>query len=50
MAPLSVALDARIITTDGNAFQDTVAAVVGAIRDVEARLADATADATADAR
>lgn len=50
VAPLSVALDARIITTDGNAFQDTVAAVVGAIRDVEARLADATADATADAR
>ena len=41
VAPLSVALDARIITTDGNAFEDTVAAVVGAIRDVEARLADA---------
>ena len=44
VAPLSVALDARIITTDGNAFQDTVAAVVGAIRDVEARLADAPTD------
>jgi len=50
VAPLSVAMDARIISTDGNAFQDTVAAVVGAIRDVEARRADATADAAADTR
>jgi len=41
VAPLSIAPDARIITTDGNAFEDTVAAVTGAIRDVEARLADA---------
>jgi len=40
VAPLSVALDARIITTDGNQFEDTISAVVGAIRDVEARLAD----------
>lgn len=37
VAPLRVAPDARVITTDGNAFEDTVAAVVGAIRDVEAR-------------
>ena len=38
VAPLRVPPDARIITTDGNAFEDTVAAVVGAIRDAEARL------------
>ena len=37
VAPLRVAPDARVITTDGNAFEDTVDAVVGAIRDVEAR-------------
>ena len=37
VAPLRVAPDARIVTTDGNEFQDTVAAVVGAIRDAEAR-------------
>ena len=37
VAPLRVASDARIITTDGNEFEDTVAAVVGAIRDAEAR-------------
>lgn len=37
VAPLRVADDARIITTDGNAFEDTVAAVVGAIRDAESR-------------
>ncbi|MEX2185081.1 MAG: (d)CMP kinase [Chloroflexota bacterium] len=37
VAPLRVAPDARIITTDGNAFEDTVALVVGAIRDAEAR-------------
>lgn len=37
VAPLRVAPEARIITTDGNAFEDTVAAVVGAIRDAEAR-------------
>ncbi len=40
VAPLRVALDARIITTDGNQVEDTISAVVGAIRDVEARLAD----------
>ena len=40
VAPLRIASDARIITTDGNAFEDTVAAVTGAIQDVEARLAD----------
>jgi CMP/dCMP kinase len=39
VAPLRIAPDARIITTDGNEFEDTVAAVVGAIRDAEARLA-----------
>ncbi len=37
VAPLRVAPDARVITTDGNRFEDTVAAVVGAIRDAEAR-------------
>ena len=51
VAPLSIAPDARIITTDGNAFEDTVAAVTGAIRDVEARLADRDRRPTpADAR
>ena len=38
VAPLRVAPDARIITTDGNTFDQTVGAVVGAIRDAEARL------------
>ena len=37
VAPLRIADDARIITTDGNTFAETVAAVVGAIRDAEAR-------------
>ncbi|HSL77366.1 MAG TPA: (d)CMP kinase [Candidatus Limnocylindrales bacterium] len=37
-APLRVAADARIITTDGNEFEETVDAVVSAIRDAEARL------------
>ena len=37
VAPLRIATDARIVTTDGNAFEDSVATVVGAIRDVEAR-------------
>ena len=41
VAPLRIPVDARIITTDGNEFEDTVAAVVGAIRDAEARLAPA---------
>jgi CMP/dCMP kinase len=41
VAPLRIPADARIITTDGNEFEDTVAAVVGAIRDAEARLAPA---------
>ncbi len=40
VAPLRVAADARVITTDGNAFEDTVDAVVGAIRDAEARAAE----------
>lgn len=39
VAPLRIPTDARIIVTDGNEFEDTVAAVVGAIRDAEARLA-----------
>jgi cytidylate kinase len=43
VAPLRVATDARIITTDGNTFEETVAAVVGAIRDAEARREPATA-------
>jgi len=38
VAPLRIADDARIITTDGNTFEQTVGAVVGAIRDAEARL------------
>jgi cytidylate kinase len=38
VAPLRVAPDARIIATDGNTFEETVASVVGAIRDAEARL------------
>jgi len=38
VAPLRVAPDARIITTDGNEFEETVDAVVSAIRDAEARL------------
>jgi cytidylate kinase len=41
VAPLRIADDARIITTEGNEFEDTVAAVVGAIRDAEARLTPA---------
>lgn len=39
VAPLRPATDARIIATDGNTFEDTVDAVVGAIRDAEARSA-----------
>ena len=39
VAPLRIADDARIITSDGNTFEETVAAVVGAIRDAEARAA-----------
>jgi cytidylate kinase len=39
VAPLRAADDARIISTDGNRFADSVDAVVGAIRDVEARSA-----------
>lgn len=42
VAPLRAAVDARIISTDGNRFEDTVDAVVNAIRDVEARLAAAS--------
>jgi cytidylate kinase len=41
VAPLRVASDAIVIATDGNELEDTVAAVVGAIRDAEARLAPA---------
>jgi cytidylate kinase len=37
VAPLRPASDARIISTDGNAFKDTVAALVNTIRDAEAR-------------
>jgi cytidylate kinase len=39
VAPLRAAPDARIISTDGNRFEDTVDAVVNAIRDVEGRRA-----------
>lgn len=38
VAPLRPAPDARIITTDGNAFEDTVAALVNAIEDAAERL------------
>jgi cytidylate kinase len=41
VAPLRIDPDARVIDTDGNELEDTVAAVVGAIRDAEARLAPA---------
>jgi CMP/dCMP kinase len=41
VAPLRAAADARIISTDGNRFEDTVDAVVNAIRDVETRRATA---------
>ncbi len=37
VAPLRPAMDARILSTDGNTFENTVDAVVGAIRDAEAR-------------
>ena len=40
VAPLRVAPDARVISTDGNRFEDTVEAVVNAIRDAAARRAD----------
>jgi cytidylate kinase len=45
VAPLRAADDARIIETDGNRFEDTVDAVVNAIRDAEARRADAMGEA-----
>jgi len=47
VAPLRAAADARILTTDGNEFEDTVAMVVGAIRDAEARAADEAREAAA---
>ena len=37
VAPLRPAADARIIATDGNTFEETIDAVVGAILDAEAR-------------
>jgi cytidylate kinase len=45
VAPLRPAPDARILVTDGNEFGDSVDLVVGAIRDAEARAADAAAHA-----
>jgi cytidylate kinase len=42
VAPLRVAPDARVISTDGNTFEQTVDAVVGAIRDARARLRPAS--------
>ena len=47
VAPLRIATDARIVTTDGNTFEETVEAVVATIRDTEARLG---ATAPADTR
>jgi cytidylate kinase len=49
VAPLRAADDARIISTDGNEFEDTVDAVVNAIRDAEARLADERQPSSANA-
>ena len=49
VAPLRAAPDARIISTDGNRFEDTVDAVTNAIRDVEARRAAAPAPSGAGA-
>jgi cytidylate kinase len=46
VAPLAIADDALIVNTDGNAFGDTVAMVVEAIRDVEA---EAVAESAATA-
>jgi cytidylate kinase len=40
VAPLRIPVDARIIETDGNMFEDTVAAVISAILDAEARRVD----------
>ncbi len=37
VAPLRPAIDARIISTDGNTFDETVETLVNAIRDAEAR-------------
>jgi cytidylate kinase len=45
VAPLRPAPDARILLTDGNEVGDSVDLVVGAIRDAEARAADAAAQA-----
>ena len=47
--PLRAAPDARIISTDGNRFEDTVDAVVNAIRDAEARRAAETEPSGASA-
>ncbi len=47
VAPLRAASDARIISTDGNRFEDTVDAVVNAIRDAEARAAAAPSSSAA---
>lgn len=44
VAPLRVAPDAVVITTDGNTFDQTVGAVVGAIREAEAALEPARRD------
>ena len=49
VAPLRAAPDARIISTDGNRFEDTVDAVVNAIRDAEARRAAETEPSGASA-
>ena len=49
VAPLRAADDARIISTDGNRFEDTVDAVVNAIRDSEARRAAETEPSGASA-
>ena len=49
VAPLRAAPDARIISTDGNRFEDTVDAVINAIRDAEARRAAETEPSGASA-
>src|SRR6476646_3084674 len=50
VAPLRAAPDARISSTDGNEFADTVDAVVNAIRDDGPRRADELADTASGAR
>lgn len=49
-APLRRATDSVVIETDGNAFNDTVAAVIGAIREAAARRAASADERVTDGR